>query len=111
MTRGEHGAVVDESLTAEPAQHGRGVEQPLHATAGAQHAERVVLGERVDLDAVDRTEVRRPHPGALCTFEAAARVVELLHGPEAAAPMTAFFAELSARMLAMRGRLPNSDDE
>ncbi len=50
-----------------------------------------------------------PHPGALCTFEAAARVVELLHGPEAAAPMTAFFAELSARMLAMRGRLPNSD--
>lgn len=47
-----------------------------------------------------------PHPGALCTFEAATRVVELLHGPEAAAPMAEFFAELSARMLGMRGRPP-----
>ena len=45
-----------------------------------------------------------PHPGAVCTFEAATRVVEILHGPATAAPMTAFFAELSARMLAMRGR-------
>lgn len=54
-----------------------------------------------------------PHPGAVCTFEAATRVVELLHGPEQAAPMTAFFTELSARMLAMRGRLPldDADDE
>lgn len=52
-----------------------------------------------------------PHPGAVCTFEAATRVVELLHGPATAAPMTTFFAELSARMLAMRGRFPNLGDD
>lgn len=52
-----------------------------------------------------------PRPGAVCTFEAATRVVELLHGPAEAAPMTAFFAELSARMLAMRGRHPELDDD
>ena len=47
-----------------------------------------------------------PHPGALCTFEAATRLVEVLHGPAAAAPMAEFFALLSARMLGMRGRPP-----
>jgi len=52
-----------------------------------------------------------PNPAALCTYEAATRLVEVLHGPEAAAPMHAFFAELSARMLGMRGRSPLGDDE
>jgi DTW domain-containing protein YfiP len=45
-----------------------------------------------------------PNPAAVCTFEAATRLVEVLHGPEAAAPMAAFFTELSARMLGQRGR-------
>ncbi len=45
-----------------------------------------------------------PNPAAVCTFEAATRLVEVLHGPETAAPLTRFFAELSARMLGMRGR-------
>jgi DTW domain-containing protein YfiP len=35
----------------------------------------------------------------------------LLHGPEAAAPMTAFFTELSARMLGQRGRVVDRDAE
>ncbi|MBL9107162.1 MAG: DTW domain-containing protein [Myxococcales bacterium] len=52
-----------------------------------------------------------PRPDAVCTFEAATRVVELLHGPAEAEPMSAFFAELTARMLAMRGRFPGELDE
>lgn len=51
-----------------------------------------------------------PSPAAVCTFEAATRVVEALHGPAEAAPMAAFFAELSARMLGMRGRSPVDPD-
>jgi DTW domain-containing protein YfiP len=47
-----------------------------------------------------------PNPAALCTYEAATRLVEVLHGVSAAAPMHEFFAELSARMLGMRGRSP-----
>ena len=50
-----------------------------------------------------------PNPAALCTYEAATRLVEVLHGAEAAAPMHEFFAELSARMLGMRGRSPAGD--
>jgi DTW domain-containing protein YfiP len=50
-----------------------------------------------------------PNPAAVCTFEAATRLVEVLHGAEAAAPMHEFFAELSARMLGMRGRSPVDD--
>jgi len=45
-----------------------------------------------------------PNPAAVCTFEAATRLVEVLYGAEAAAPMVSFFTELSARMLGMRGR-------
>lgn len=52
-----------------------------------------------------------PNPAALCTYEAATRLVEVLHGAEAAAPMREFFAELSARMLGMRGRSPVGSDE
>ncbi len=51
-----------------------------------------------------------PNPAAVCTFEAAARLVEVLHGAEAAAPMTAFFTELSARMLGQRGRVVLRDE-
>ncbi|HEY8376332.1 MAG TPA: tRNA-uridine aminocarboxypropyltransferase [Nannocystis sp.] len=47
-----------------------------------------------------------PRPEAVCTFEAATRLVALLHGPEAAAPMERFFTELTARMHAQRGSLP-----
>ena len=49
-----------------------------------------------------------PNAAAVCTFEAATRLVALLHGPEAAAPMDTFFTELSARMLGMRGRAPGA---
>lgn len=51
-----------------------------------------------------------PNPAAVCTFEAATRLVEVLHGAEAAAPMAAFFTELSARMLGQRGRVVQHDD-
>ena len=54
-----------------------------------------------------------PNPAAVCTFEAATRLVALLHGAEVAAPMDSFFTELSARMLGMRGRVAGavgSDD-
>ncbi len=52
-----------------------------------------------------------PNPAAVCTFEAATRLVEALHGPEAAAPMDAFFSELSARMLGMRGQVKHKSPE
>lgn len=53
-----------------------------------------------------------PRPEAVCTLEAAARLVALLHGAEVAAPMEAFFTELTARMHAQRGSLPpGADDE
>lgn len=53
-----------------------------------------------------------PRPEAVCTMEAAARLVALLHGPEAAAPMERFFTEMTARMHAQRGSLPpGADDE
>jgi DTW domain-containing protein YfiP len=45
-----------------------------------------------------------PNDAAVCTFEAATRLVEALHGPAEAAPMTTFFRELSARMLGQRGK-------
>ncbi len=51
-----------------------------------------------------------PNPAALCTYEAATRLVEVLHGVAEAAPMHEFFGELSARMLGMRGRSPLSSD-
>jgi DTW domain-containing protein YfiP len=51
-----------------------------------------------------------PNAAAVCTFEAATRLVALLHGDEAAAPMDSFFTELSARMLGMRGRAPGDDE-
>lgn len=44
-----------------------------------------------------------PRPGALCTFEAVARVVELVHGEAAAARMNAFFAAVTERLWQMRG--------
>jgi DTW domain-containing protein YfiP len=47
-----------------------------------------------------------PRPEAVCTFEAATRLVEILHGREVAAPMERFFLELTARMHAQRGSLP-----
>lgn len=54
-----------------------------------------------------------PRPEAVCTLKAATRLVALLHGPEAAAPMERFFTELTARMHAQRGSLPPGagDDE
>ena len=50
-----------------------------------------------------------PNAAAVCTFEAATRLVRALHGSDAAAPMDAFFTELSARMLGMRGRVSDSE--
>lgn len=47
-----------------------------------------------------------PRPEAVCTLEAATRLVALLHGAEAAAPIERFFTELTARMHAQRGSLP-----
>ena len=52
-----------------------------------------------------------PNEAAVCTFEAATRLVEVLHGAAEAAPMTAFFRELSARMLGQRGKQPTTDLE
>lgn len=52
-----------------------------------------------------------PRPEAVCTMEAAARLVALLHGPEAAAPMERFFTELTARMHAQRGSLPPGHED
>lgn len=53
-----------------------------------------------------------PRPEAVCTMEAATRLVALLHGPDAAAPMERFFTDLTARMHAQRGSLPpGADDE
>ena len=48
-----------------------------------------------------------PRPGALCTFEAVARVVALFHGPEPAARMSAYFAAVTARLWQMRGGRPD----
>lgn len=47
-----------------------------------------------------------PRPEAVCTLEAATRLVEVLHGPDAARPMEEFFLELTRRMHAQRGSLP-----
>jgi len=52
-----------------------------------------------------------PNAAAVCTFEAATRLVALLHGAEAAAPMDSFFTELSARMLGMRGRVAGAEQD
>lgn len=52
-----------------------------------------------------------PRPEALCTLEAATRLVEVLHGPEVAAPMERFFLELTRRMHAQRGSSPPGEDE
>ncbi|WAS93988.1 tRNA-uridine aminocarboxypropyltransferase [Nannocystis punicea] len=52
-----------------------------------------------------------PRPEAVCTFEAATRLVEVLHGPDVARPMERFFLELTARMHAQRGSLPPGQDE
>jgi DTW domain-containing protein YfiP len=52
-----------------------------------------------------------PRAEAVCTLEAATRLVALLHGPEAAAPMERFFIELTARMHAQRGSLPPGADD
>lgn len=46
---------------------------------------------------------RPPRPEAVCTLEAAARLVAILHGAEAAAPMERFFLELTRRMHEQRG--------
>ncbi len=54
-----------------------------------------------------RWGVRKPpNPAAVCTFEAATRLVAALYGLPAAAPLAEFFAELSRRMCDLRGRAP-----
>ena len=45
-----------------------------------------------------------PNPAAVCTFEAATRLVATLYGAPAAAPMAAFFAALSRRMRDLLGK-------
>lgn len=47
-----------------------------------------------------------PRPEAVCTFEAATRLVELLHGPDFAEQMDRFFLKLTASMHAQRGSRP-----
>ena len=57
---------------------------------------RIMLGSNNYLGLTHHTKV----------LEAATRLVALLHGPEVAAPLERFFAELTARMHAQRGSLP-----
>jgi len=46
---------------------------------------------------------RPPRPEAVCTLEAAARLVATIHGPDASAPIERFFAEMTRRMHEQRG--------
>ena len=48
-------------------------------------------------------------PTRLCSFEAAMRVIGLLHGPEPEQRMQGFFDRLSARMLFMKAKLRSPD--
>lgn len=49
---------------------------------------------------------RPPHPDGMSTIEAVAQAVEVLEGPERAAPLRALFATLVRRVLVSRGTWP-----
>lgn len=57
-----------------------------------------------------RWGVRTQHdPRGLSTFEAGVRLVSALEGPEVAAPMQKVFHEIAARLLFMKGKLPQPE--
>jgi len=59
---------------------------------------------------VSRWGVRTQHDErGLSTFEAGVRLVSLVDGPTAAAPLQAIFHEIAARMMFMKGRLPRPE--
>lgn len=79
-----------------------------------RRAPRVAAFPKVSLPpgAPSRWGVRHaPRPEALCTLEAATRLVEILHGPAVAAPVERFFLELTRRMHAQRGSSPPGEED